>query len=161
MNKDAYVKTSMVYWSQEDESYICESPLFDRTLGVGDTREEAKQNFLDMLDEAIEFLKDGPIYERPGRPFKGNTNFHTKIKPIVKDSIKVLGEKLGGITAGEVLDYLVFYHDIVTNRFLVRDNKPVVEFKSASLQRSLTDQSGSSGLKRARNHFEVTEKVAL
>lgn len=103
----------MCFWSEEDECYVVESPLFDRVIGMGDTPEEANEQFLDMLDGAWEFVKAGKIYESKGRPLKGNVSIHVTVKPAVKDAIEDLARHCG-ITQGEAVEYLTFYHGIAT-----------------------------------------------
>ncbi len=109
MNKKAIKNTAVLYWCDEDECYLKESPLFDSVLGVGDTPEEAARTFSDLLDDAYEAYLEGrvPGYTKPGRPAKGGVALNSDVRPETKDRLKQLAKQLDCST-GEVVDYLLF-----------------------------------------------------
>ncbi|MBX9880281.1 MAG: hypothetical protein K2Y22_17615 [Candidatus Obscuribacterales bacterium] len=109
MNKKAIAKTAVLYWCEEDECYLKESPLFDSVLGVGDTPQEAAKTFSDLLDDAYEAYLEGrvPGYSRPGRPAKGGVALNSDVRPETKKRIKEIAEDFECST-GEIVDYLLF-----------------------------------------------------
>lgn len=107
MKKETIRKTAITYWSNEDDSYVTRSPLFDRVAGVGETKDEARSVFEEVLDTAFEELeKDNVVGYKKGRPAKGYVNIHCQVPEEVKDKLNRLGEKLG-ISQGEVITYLM------------------------------------------------------
>jgi len=109
MNKKAIANTAILYWCNEDECYLKESPLFDSVLGVGDTPQEAEKTFSNLLDDAYEAYLEGrvPGYSKPGRPAKGGISLNSDVRPATKNTIKVMSQQLECST-GEVVDYLLF-----------------------------------------------------
>lgn len=83
MNKKAIKKTAVLYWCDDDQCYLKESPLFDSVLGVGDTPEEAERPFSDLLDDAYDAYLEGrvPGYTKPGRPAKGGVALNSDVRP--------------------------------------------------------------------------------
>jgi hypothetical protein len=45
LNRELIMRTMLCFWSQMDDSYIAWSPLFDMTVGMGATRDEAISSF--------------------------------------------------------------------------------------------------------------------
>lgn len=109
MNKKAIKKTAVIYWCEDDQCFLKESPLFDSVLGVGDTPEEAENAFSDLLDDAYDAYLDGrvPGYTKPGRPAKGGVALNSDVRPETKERVKELAQQFDCST-GEVVDYLLF-----------------------------------------------------
>lgn len=109
MNKKAIKKTAVLYWCEDDQCFLKESPLFDSVLGVGDTPEEAEKTFSDLLDDAYDAYLEGrvPGYTKPGRPAKGGVALNSDVRPETKVRIKELAQQFD-CSAGEVVDYLLF-----------------------------------------------------
>jgi predicted RNase H-like HicB family nuclease len=111
IKKDAIRKTAVTYWSDEDNAFIVESPLFTNIAGVAETRAEAFSIFEDMLDTAYEHLKnDNVVGYKRGRPAKGGVDFHCQVQQPARDEITKLAKKLGGISQGETVEFLLHYY---------------------------------------------------
>lgn len=108
LSREAIKKTTICYWSDEDEAFIAESTIFPRTAGFGATKREALAHFGVMLDELWDDLKTGKVqgYDKVGRPRKNGVRFDALIKPATKILIAKRAKELG-ISQGELLDYLV------------------------------------------------------
>lgn len=106
-------KTAVTYWSNEDECYVMESPLFSRCVAIGDSPYEAKSKYEEMLDTAYEHIQNENVagYNRVGRPAKGNIEIHASIRPTTREDLKKLCEDLN-ISIGEAIDYLLFFHSV-------------------------------------------------
>lgn len=111
MNKEAIRKTAVCYWSDEDDCYVIESPLFSSIAGAGETTAEAFQTFENLLSDAYEAYLEGRVpQERRGRPSKSGLALNTDVKPETKDVIVRLAKEFG-CSQGEVIDYLALYYD--------------------------------------------------
>jgi predicted RNase H-like HicB family nuclease len=113
MNKVTIAKSAVSYWDENYQQYIVESPLFAGCTGVGDTEEEARQIFDDLLSDAYQAYLEGrvPGYARPGRPAKGAVPFNSNIKPESKELIQRLADEIG-CSLGEAVDYLSFHYKV-------------------------------------------------
>ena len=113
MNKQAILNTAISYWSDDNDCFIVESPLFDRIAGVGDTPEQARTVFLQLLDDGYLAYLEGrvPGYDKPGRPSKGAIPVSYRLQPDTKSALSTLSKKLD-CSQGEAIDYLVFRHKI-------------------------------------------------
>lgn len=112
MNKKAIRNTAICYWSDEDECFVVESPLFETIAGVGLTKNDSMQVFENLLDDAYEDYLEGrvPGYDKPGRPAKGQVALNADVKPETKQLIKSLAKSFD-CSQGEVLDYLAFAYE--------------------------------------------------
>lgn len=111
MKKETIRKTAITYWSNEDDAYVTQSPLFERVAGVGETRDEARTVFEELLDIAYaELEKDNLVGYKKGRPAKGYVNIHCQVPEEVKNELSALGEKFG-ISQGEVITYLMGFYE--------------------------------------------------
>lgn len=108
MNKKAIADTALCRYNEEDGTYIVESPLMDRVLGVAETESEAWKLFQELLDETYVAYLEGKLvgYEKRGRPAKGNVEFHAQVKPELKTHIMEKAKALG-VSQGDVIAYLV------------------------------------------------------
>jgi hypothetical protein len=108
MNKTAILRTVVWQHDRKRRCYIVESPLCDRVIGVGKTRKEAWKIFNELLNETYVAYLEGKLvgYEKRGRPAKGNVEFHTQVRPSVKEHINKRAQELG-ISQGDVIAYLV------------------------------------------------------
>ena len=106
MNKKAIAATALCRYKKDERVFFVASPIFDRVIGVGDTKEEAWKLFKDMLDETYVAYLEGNLvgYEKRGRPAKHNVEFHAQVKPEVKDLINEKAKELG-ISQGDVIAY--------------------------------------------------------
>ncbi len=109
ITKKTLLATAVCYWSEEDDSYVVETPLFPRAVGVGDTPREAREHFEEMLSEIYEDYATGNVlgYNKAGRPAKNGVNLHTSIRPNTKSEIDRLAKALD-ISQGEVIDFAIF-----------------------------------------------------
>lgn len=108
---DSIRKTAVSYWSEEDNAFVVESSLFDSILGVGETRVEAFKVFEEMLDETYgELQNDNAVGYKRGRPSKGRLDLHCQVQESARDEITKLAKKLGGISQGETVEFLLHYY---------------------------------------------------
>lgn len=108
MNKTAIIETAICRYDAQERCFVVQSPLFERCLGVGQTREEAERTFRELLDEFYVSYLEGNLfgYERRGRPAKGYVDLHAQVKPKIKDEIAARAKRLG-ISQGEIIEYLL------------------------------------------------------
>lgn len=136
MNKRAILNTAVCYFSTEDECFVVESPLLEISAGVGETQDEAQNNFESHVDTAYESYLEGRmkhIYGRPGRPSKGRVAFNADIKLKTKKQLKNLAAKLN-CTQGELLDFLLLF-------FQKRTEETVVDRQETTVYQELKDMS--------------------
>jgi hypothetical protein len=111
IKKDAIRKTAVSYWNEEYGSFVVGSSLFSSTIGAAETRAEACQIFEELLDEAYEELeKDNVVGYKRGRPAKGGVDLHCQVQQSARDEITKLAKKLGGISQGETVEFLLHYY---------------------------------------------------
>jgi len=113
MNKKAILNTAICYWSDENDCYIVESPLFDRIAGVGDTPEQSHVVFVNLLDDGYLAYLEGrvPGYDKPGRPSKGAVPVSYRLQPGTKEDLAKFAHEIE-CSQGEAIDYLVFRHKL-------------------------------------------------
>lgn len=118
MNREALLNTAITYWSDEDESFITTSPLSDIIAGDGDTLEESMTSFIRHVDATYESYKKGnhAIYNAPGRPKKGKVTMSLQVSPEVKEALDALKDSLGGISQGEVIEFLEAHHRLSSKK---------------------------------------------
>jgi predicted RNase H-like HicB family nuclease len=111
MNREAILKTAIAHWKPRDKCYVVSSPLLENFIGAGDDEQEAWRLFREAVDAAYLAYLEGRVvggqYKTRGRPPKYGEDLHTKVKPATKKLILRLARELGGISIGEVIDYLV------------------------------------------------------
>lgn len=131
IRKQTIEKTAVCYWSDEDDLYVAESPLFPRTAGIGDTAQSARRHFEKMLNEIYGDLACSRVrgYNKRGRPAKGGVAFNTKLQPESKLYIDELADSLG-ISQGEVIDYLTAFHKSKTLRPKPAKSLPSKNFRA-------------------------------
>ena len=109
IKKSTIRKTAVCWWSDEDESYLVMSPLFDRLAADGETKQAALKMYDEMLEEAYEDLLHNKVagYDAKGRPAKNGINVHMAIKPDSKATLSSLAIELG-VSQGENVDWALF-----------------------------------------------------
>ena len=107
MNRKAIAETALCRYNKNERVFVVSSPLFDRVIGAGKTKDEAWKLFKSVLDETYVAYLEGNLvgYEKRGRPLKHNVEFHAQVKPEVKNLINKKAKALG-ISQGEVIAYL-------------------------------------------------------
>jgi len=116
MNRDALKWTAITVFDPQEKVYIAKSTIADLVIGVGDTPEEAREIFEDLIDEAyiayLEGKRVGPYQKRQtarrGRPPKNTVDIHTQVHPDTKKEIRSFSQQ-AGCSIGEVIDYMVAY----------------------------------------------------
>ena len=113
MNRKAIAKTALCRYKKDEKVFVVASPLFERVIGVGETKEEAWALFSEILDETYVAYLEGNLvgYEKRGRPAKNNVEFHAQIKPEVKHLINERARAYG-ISQGEVITYLAAVEEV-------------------------------------------------
>ena len=106
LNREAVERTIICYWGDEEQCFIAESPLCQRTTGFGDNPEEARNQFLRGFDEIYQCYLNGELagYEMPDGPYR--EKLAVRIQMSTKEYIEEMS-KLFGCTEGEVVDYVV------------------------------------------------------
>jgi len=136
LSKDTILKTAVCYWSEEDECFVVESPLFPRTAGTGDNAQTAWKQFHELLSLAYEHLKDNNVagYNKVGRPSKGGIELHIAVRPTTKELIGKISHELD-ISQGEVIDFLLFFFEVRKNGNIDKSAEPS---SNIELQKQLT-----------------------
>lgn len=117
MKKESILKTMVSYWSDEDECFVAESSLFPRITGIGDTEEEAIDQFKSSLEDIhADYISAGKVAgcDKRGRPAKGGLDVHVQVRPKTKERIDRIASEFD-IAKGEVVDYLVSYYSAAKN----------------------------------------------
>jgi predicted RNase H-like HicB family nuclease len=116
LSKDTILRTAVCYWSEEDECFVVESPLFPRTAGTGASVQKAWKEYRALLALAYEHLKKNNVagYNKAGRPAKGGIELHVSVRPATKESIGKLSQDLE-ISQGELIDFLLFFWEVRKN----------------------------------------------
>jgi len=109
MNKRAIRCTSICSWSEEDQTFVVESPLFETIAGVGASEKQSRKVFENLLDDAYQAYLEGrvPRYDKPGRPTKGGVAMNVDVKPETKQLIKELADDFQ-CSQGEIIDFFAF-----------------------------------------------------
>src|ERR1700682_1656949 len=81
-NRELIMRTMLCFWSQTDDSYIAWSPLFDMTVGMGTTRDEAISSFDTAIgslyaDYEQDKLHGNGSHARPRQPLTANVRAGT------------------------------------------------------------------------------------
>ena len=112
LNTKSIESTLLCYWSEEDQCYVARSPLFLRTLGCGESRSEAINNFNESFAVMLEDYSRGQLSGYDGEERASESvQLQTKVKHHTADHIKEQCEKLG-LSEGEYLDYLVGFAEV-------------------------------------------------
>jgi predicted RNase H-like HicB family nuclease len=133
ISKDSIRRTAVCRWSDEDECFVVESPLFDRVIGTGYTAQEAQALFESMLDGAYAEIKAGNVigYNKAGRPAKEGVQLNCRVKQHTHEGVAQLAKDLD-ISQGEVVDVLAFHYL----------NKPAASNDIAAVMRQVLDERG-------------------
>lgn len=104
-----------IYWSEEDQSFICQSSLYPDIIGIGDTDGEARQVYYELLEDYFESCK--PANNKGGRPKKTNTKLTYNVPVEIKAFIELEALR-NNINQGLVIEKIVnFYRE--SNRDLL------------------------------------------
>ena len=107
IKKNTIRASATCWWSQDDNAYLVQSPLFPGCLVDAPSEEEAWREYDEALNEDYIYLLENKAagYDLKGRPSKGElVNVHMQIRP---DSKAILSEltALHGLSQGEVIDW--------------------------------------------------------
>jgi hypothetical protein len=118
--KQQIQNTTLCTWQEDlDDSdggyYLVSSPLTDRLnvtgtiLGCSPDKQEAIAIFNSMLDDALEDYRKGVIAPRKtaGKPQKGKVRLSAEVTLQAKTNVRLLGNKLGGLSYGETVEFLM------------------------------------------------------
>ena len=77
-----------IYWSDEDNCFICHDNIHPDIIGVGETESEARQVYYELLDDYLKEHK--PVKKnKGGRPKKANTKLTYNVSVDVKAFIEL------------------------------------------------------------------------
>jgi predicted RNase H-like HicB family nuclease len=107
IKKQTIRASATCWWSEEDDAYLVQSPLFSGCLVDAQSESEAWEEYDDALNELYVYLLENKAlgHDAKGRPPKGElVNVHMQIRP---DSKKILSKMaaLHGLSQGEVVDW--------------------------------------------------------
>ena len=122
LKKETILKTAICYWSDEDDCYIVESPLFSPVIAGEETPEKAIKLYKNMLNTAyMELLKDNVHGFKRGRPTKNGVELHVQVQPDTKQLIDELRKDIG-LSQGEFIDLVTFYYAKKADATTVKTN---------------------------------------
>jgi predicted RNase H-like HicB family nuclease len=109
IKKSTILKTAVCWWSEEDEAYIVQSPLFLSCLVDGETEEEARATYSDALEQMYESLVHNKVagHDSKGRPAKNGVKTFVELRQQSKIDLAWFAQDLG-ISQGEVIDWALF-----------------------------------------------------
>ncbi len=116
MNKLAITKTAICHYDKKENSFVVQSSLFERCMGIAETEKEAWKIFHELLNDYYIAYLEGKLvgHEKRGRPAKGYVELHVQVKPTIKNEIASTAKELG-ISQGEVIEYLYHLQEIKSN----------------------------------------------
>lgn len=109
LTKDEIIKSLVIEFSEEDECYVAESPIWTGNIGCGDTPDEAKSEFAALLDTGWPDYEAGNHamnLRKVGRPATGKVSVNTRLEPTLRDELDEIANLLK-VTRGEVIEALV------------------------------------------------------
>ena len=99
-----------IYWSDEDESYICECDEYPTVGGVGETKKEAEKIFYELLEGHKIAEKEGRLLKnKGGRPKKNNVRLSYNVPADVKAFIELEALK-EGLNQGALIERMVSFY---------------------------------------------------
>lgn len=161
ISKDVIERTAICYWSDEDDCYLVESPLFDRVIGSGDTEKEAWEIFHEMFDDMYESLKVGNVlgYNKAGRPTKPDQRaLNCRIKEESHDFISKLAKDLG-ISQGEAVDFLRFFFEKRRESTVTKSDLQLVLQELRTIKKRLPSERKQSTMQIAEPAARYTSKT--
>jgi len=105
-----------VNWSEEDDCFIAISEHYDTVIGVGDTKDEAKEVYLELLNEHLKAQQEGRLIKRPGRPAKNNIKLSCNIPENIKTFIDSEASKRGLNQADIIIEAIQLYQSYTNNQ---------------------------------------------
>jgi predicted RNase H-like HicB family nuclease len=112
LTKKAVLATAVVWWSEKDEFFLCESPLLRPCIAHGKTEKKARKLFEEFLDDNLKAMKKGKL---AGHDADGTRNYPNykptqetfSIYPDTQNQIHKLARKLD-ISPDQVVEWCVF-----------------------------------------------------
>jgi predicted RNase H-like HicB family nuclease len=101
-----------VYWSNEDDCFVCESNDYPDIIGIGETESEALQTYYELLEEYLKDLKKGKVIKNKiDRPKKSNSKITYNVSTNIKAFIE-LESLRNNVNQGVILEKIVnFYQE--------------------------------------------------
>ena len=131
LKQETILKSAICYWSEEDECYVVESPLFSPVIAAERTPEKAIKVYKSMLDSTYtELLRDKVHGFKRGRPTKNGVELHVQVQPDTKQMIDELRKDIG-LSQGEFIDLVTLYY--------AKKAESVVKRKSLSLDTTISE----------------------
>jgi predicted RNase H-like HicB family nuclease len=96
-----------IYWSDEDNCYICTSNLYPDIIGIGDSEKEARQVYYELLEDYLKEHKPGK--NKGGRPKKANAKLTYNVSVEVKAFIELEALR-EDINQGAVIEKIVNFY---------------------------------------------------
>ena len=103
-----------IYWSEEDNCYICQDNAHPDIIGIGDTEAEARQVYYELFDIYIKEHKT--TKNKGGRPKKTNTKITYNVPVDIKAFIELEALR-NDVNQGIIVEKIV--------KFYVNNNKEV------------------------------------
>ena len=108
MNFDRITRMAICYWSDDDDSFVVESPIFNYALGMGDTPQEAFSEFEQWLAGAGDALAQGRHITDTGRNV--TDTLITEINSRTDRTLHILTHKFN-CSLNEAVDYLALHYE--------------------------------------------------
>jgi len=89
-NKLDNIKEYDLYWSNEDDCFICKGIEYTEVIGIGESEEEAIQIFYELLEEYLKDKKENKLIKnKGGRPRKQNAKLVYNVPQEIKVFIEL------------------------------------------------------------------------
>jgi len=101
-----------VFWSDNDNCFLCKSIEYPDIIGIGDTEKEAIKIYYELLDEYLKELHaDNIIKNKGGRPKKQNAKLVYNVPVEIKAFIELEAVR-NDVNQGVIVERIVkFYQD--------------------------------------------------
>lgn len=113
MDKTSKIDNSYsVFWSEDDNCFICQGKKQPDVIGIGETEEEAVKTYFELLEE---YLKDNKIRNlakrKGGRPKKSNAKLVYNVPHEIKAFIELEAAR-NEVNQGVIVEKIVkFYQE--------------------------------------------------
>ena len=99
-----------VFWSEEDDCFICKGIEYPDVIGIGETENEAIQTYYEILDDYIKAKKeDKLIKNKGGRPRKTNSKLVYNVPFEIKAFIELEAAR-NDVKQGVIVEKIVNFY---------------------------------------------------
>jgi len=99
-----------VYWSNEDNCFLCQSNEHPDVVGIGNTKDEAIQIYYELLENYLDAEKKSRLIKnKGGRPKKSNTKINYNVSFNVRAFIELEAIR-NDVNQGVMLEKIVDFY---------------------------------------------------